>query len=179
MMKKIVFAVCSFAFAVIFAACTENPTVVGKWKSDPKVDKEKDMNVSMEMDLNLAEDKTMALDINALMDAESEETSMHMPFKMGFKGKWEASDKKMVWNATDSSQYVKFEKDSVKITFKNPELEALGDKLLKSFIENFEKELAPNMLSSFEKTDSMDYTLEGDVLKIVSAKDTIVFHRQK
>ena len=57
-------------------------------------------------------------------------------------------------------------------------MEAFGDKIIKSLIENLEKEGRKQFLGGFEKAEPMDYVLEGDVLKIVSDIDTMVFRRQ-
>ena len=121
----------------------------------------------------------MTFDVKAVMDGNEDKMSIHMPFSLGFKGTWKDMENKMVWTPTDSSQYCKFEKDSIKITFGDPTMEALGDKLVKSFTENLEKEMAPNMLKDFESSEPMDYILDGDELKIVNKNDTMVFHRQK
>ena len=178
-MKKLFFAVCSLACLALFVACTaETPSLVGQWKSDPVLNKDSSAETSMVIDINLAQDSTMTFAAKALMDSKEKEISIHMPFTVGFKGTWTDDGDEMTWNVTDSTQYCKFEKDSIKLSFGDPTMEAFADKILKSFIEVFEKEGTKQYLGGFEKAEPMDYILEGDLLKIVSDNDTILFHRQ-
>ena len=178
-MRKLFYAVCSLACMALIVACTEAaPSLVGQWKSEPVLNNDSSANTSMVIDLNLAEDSTMTFSANAVMDSKEKEMSIHMPFTMGFKGTWKDADDQMIWNVADSSQFFKFEKDSIKISFGDPTMEAFGDKIIKSLIENLEKEGRKQFLGGFEKAEPMDYVLEGDVLKIVSDIDTMVFRRQ-
>lgn len=177
-MKKLFFAVCSLACMALFVACESEPTLVGQWKSDAVVKADSSSNSSIVIDLNLAEDSTMTFDANVVMDSKEKEMSIHMPFNIGFQGTWKDAGDNMTWTPKDSSQYCKFEKDSIKLTFSDPTMEALGDKLLKSFTENFEKQGKEDFLGNYSGGEPMPYILEGDLLKIVSDKDTMVFHRQ-
>ncbi len=177
-MKKLFFAVCSLACMALFVACESEPTLVGQWKSDAIVQNDSSANSSIVIDLNLAKDSTMTFDANAVMDSQEKEVSIHMPFSIGFKGTWSAAGDIMTWTPSDSSQYCKFEKDSIKLSFGDPAMEAFGDKLLKSFTENFENQGKEDFLGSYAGGDPMPFILDGDVLKIISNKDTMVFHRQ-
>ncbi|MBP5506224.1 MAG: DUF5004 domain-containing protein [Prevotella sp.] len=178
-MKKLFFAVCSLACMALFVACAESePTLVGQWKSDAVAQNDSSTSTSIVIDLNLAKDSTLTFDANAVMDSKDKEISIHMPFNMGFEGTWSVDGEKMTWTPKDSSQYCKFEKDSVQVKFGDPTMEAFGDKIIKSFIETFEKEGSKEILGEFVTPEPMAYVLEGNVLKIVSEKDTMVFHRQ-
>ena len=163
----------------LIVACTEvAPSLVGQWKSEPVLNNDSSANTSMVIDLNLAEDSTMTFAANAVMDSKEKEISIHMPLTMGFKGTWQDAGDEMTWNVADSSQFFKFDKDSIEISFGDPTMEALSNKIIKSFVEIFEKEGSKQYLGGFEKAEPMDYVLDGDVLKIISNTDTIVFRRQ-
>ena len=178
-MRKLFYAVCSLVCMALIVACTEAaPSLVGQWKSEPVLNNDSSASTSMVIDLLLAEDSTMTFAANAVMDSREKEISIHMPFTMGFKGTWKDAGDEMTWNVADSSQFFKFDKDSIKISFGVPTMEAFGDKIIKSFLEVFEKEGSKQYLGGFEKAEPMDYVLEGDVLKIISNTDTIVFRRQ-
>lgn len=178
-MKNLFYAVCSLVCLALFVACTEEaPSLIGQWKSEPVMNNDSSSNSSMVIDINLAQDSTMTFATKAVLDSKEKEISIHMPFTAGFKGTWTDDGDEMTWNVIDSTQYCKFEKDSIQLSFGNPTMEVFADKIIKSFIEIFEKEGTKQFLGGFEKAEPMDYILEGDLLKIVSDNDTILFHRQ-
>ena len=179
-MRKLFYAVCSIACVALMVACSEQqPTLVGKWVSDTINTTEDESAVTMTMNMDLNEDSTLAVSILAVMDADQKEAKMHMPINASFSGKWADSDNKLEWIVIDSTKVVKLEQDSIKIEFGNPEMEMFKDKLIKSLVEEFEKEGSKQFIDGITSDEAMSYILNGDELKLINDKDTMIFHRQK
>ena len=179
-MRKLFYAVCSIACVALMVACSEQtPTLVGKWVSDSHEMTEKENNVTMTMNMDLNEDSTLAVKIMATMDADQDEIKMHMPLEASFSGKWADSGNKLDWIVLDSTKKVNLVKDSIKLDFGKPEMEMFKDKIVKSLVEEFEKEGGKEFVDGLTSDEAMDYILNGDELKLVNDKDTLVFHRQK
>lgn len=178
-MKKLLFAACAMG-ALMFVACTqEGPSLVGTWNSEPvvKIDSA-GSNRTTNFKFELKEDSTLASDLDIVQDLDQDGVKITMPFKVAYKGKWSTADGKLIVTPVDTTVHFELLADSMKMSFENkPEMEMFKDKLVKSLKESFDKEMGLEFSGEYLKPDTMAYTIEGDVLKLISKKDTITFKR--
>ncbi len=178
-MRKLIFVACSFVCAALMFSCTDKgPAMAGKWVSDSK-NFGNDSTATMVFTMQLNEDSTLALDVDAVMDSQESEAKIHMPFNFGFKGTWSLNEDKLTWHPTDSTSYAKLNVDSMKITFEKEEMQMFADKITKSMKENFDKEIGKEMLGKVAKEETMKYVLDGDNLTLFIDTDTLLLHRSK
>lgn len=178
-MRKLIYVACSFVFAAVLFSCADKgPALAGKWVSEGKAFGN-DSTANMVFTMNLNEDSTLALNVDAVMDSEEQGAKIHMPFNFGFKGTWSLNEDKLTWHPVDSTSYAKLLTDSMKIEFDKPEMQMFGDKIMKSMTENFEKEIGKEMLGKVAKEETMKYLLNGDDLTLYIDTDTLVLHRAK
>lgn len=182
-MRKSIFAVCALMIVAFMASCDKEPTMIGKWKAEDIKEETKNNELekaSLIYSMDLLEDSSMVLDLKATIDGtstdEGKKMTMHFPMNSGFMGKWTADETTLKWIPTDSTRYFSIDKDSMKITFDDPAMEAFADKIIKSTVENLEKEQGKEFLGELNTT--WNYKFEGDKLTLMSDKDTINFVRQ-
>ena len=181
-MRKSILAVCTLLMVAFMISCDKGPSLVGKWKAEKNQEEVKDgeaQKVSMVFAMDLLKDSSMVVDVKAVMDGSSKEMTMHLPMATGFMGKWSADETTLKWIPTDSTKYFSLDKDSLKITFKDPTMEALSDKIIKSTLEGMEKEQGKDVFGDMVKDNTWSYKLEGDKLTLIAEKDTLVFTREK
>jgi len=161
------------------AACTNGPTLVGKWKSDSLSQSEDKANFDLIYTMTLNEDSTYQTLMEADMKMEEKESAMRIPFTIAYNGKWSDLGDRFVQVPDTQTVKVEFLKDSLKIEFKDPEMAALGEKLKTTMLKTIEEEFPLKMKAAFVKADTMAYELQGDVLNCTSDGKKVVFNRVK
>ena len=181
-MKKLIVAACSFLVAALVVSCFDQaaPTLVGQWQSDKVIKNDSAAGGWMVYTMTLNEDSTMQVGIDALQETKEKGSEISIPFKMSYGGKWSDQKDNIVFTPDSSSIKMELVKDSIKIKFDDPQMEMLGDKMIKSLVESFDKEMGPSLKKEFVSgSETNAYKLEGDKLTLIMKTDTVVLNRQK
>lgn len=178
LMKKLFYYVTSAMLLVAcVAGCTNEPSLVGKWKSDSFSKLEDKTNIDMVYEMTLNADSTFQSLVAADMKMSDKDTEMRIPFNVSLSGKWSDSGTTIIQVPDTQQVKVEFVKDSLKIEFKDPDMALLGDKLKTTMMKALDEEMSPKFKGEYAKSDTVNYTLNGDVLTFISKSDTIVFKR--
>ena len=181
-MRKLFFAACAFVMAAFVVSCTESnePTLVGEWQSDKVEQNGEGVSGWMTYKMTLNADSTMSMGIDALQNIKEEKADITMPFQLSYDGKWADLKEKLVWCPDTATTKISLVQDSIKIKMGDPSMDAFADKMVKSLVENFDKEMGAQIKNeTAAEPDTNVYVLKGDELSVFTKTDTIVFHRQK
>ena len=182
-MKKLFFGALTLVCATVFVACGEKtpgePSLIGKWVSDTVV-KNEDKGVASQLNIiEFKEDSTMTRDMKMSFSMEEKGMKMVLPFEVGYNAKISIADHKIICTGDSASFHFKMEKDSVKVTSEDPTTQALAEKMITSLVKNAENEFGGKIKEGAMTTDTISYSFEGEVLKMVSDGDTLVLRRAK
>lgn len=177
MKKMFQYVASAVVFMACIAACTSEPTLIGKWKSDSFSKDEDKAKMSMAYEMTLNEDNTFQTAVKADMSMIDKDSELKIPFNVSLSGKWSDLGDRIVQIPDSQSVKLEFVKDSLKIKFKDPEMEAVADKLKETMLKAIDEEMKGKLSADFAKADTSAYKLEGNVLKICSENDTVVFNR--
>lgn len=186
-MRKLFYASIALLCMTIVAACSgsgsaggssESDPMVGKWqlKKDIEENNGQSMKATWVMDLNA--DKTMASNIDVLVEGSQNGFSMKLPLSMGFEGTWSTADDMLTISADSATTKLNIDKDKVEIKFDNPKLEAMADVLKEAAFGSISKNMQGNMLNNFIGKDAVRYQVDGSKLLLFTTKDTLVFEKQ-
>ena len=73
------------------AGCTNEPSLVGKWKSDSFSKLEDKTNIDMVYEMTLNADSTFQSLVAADMKMSDKDSEMRIPFNVSLSGKWSDS----------------------------------------------------------------------------------------
>ena len=188
-MRKLFYASIALLCMTIAAACggsgsgsaggsSESDPMVGKWqlKKDIEENNGQSMKATWVMDLNA--DKTMASNIDVLVEGSQKGFSMKLPMSMGFEGTWSTADDMLTISADSATTKLNIDKDKVEIKFDDPKLEAMADMMKEATFGSISKNMQGNMLNNFIGKDAVRYQVDGSKLLLFTTKDTLVFEKQ-
>ena len=164
--------------AIFFVSCSNEPTLVGKWQmKKSQVEPKQKIESTWVMDLKA--DNTVTMDIDMLLEGESEGFSMKLPMTLGFGGNWASTDKTFVITADTTTTKFAIDKEKMEFKFTKAEMEAFNEKIKTTVLGQMEGSMKKSMMMQYLGKDTMTYVLNGDKLQIFDKKDTLNFERVK
>ena len=185
-MKKIIESSIAIVCLAVLTACsgggigggsaTPQENIVGKWKSQNSKT-ELGGKIETTINLDMKADKTMSMDLEAVLDGEQKGIKMKIPMSMGFDGKWDATSDKVVWTPDTATSHFSVNKDSIVLELKDSKLNALANMLKDMLADELAKSRKSKMMINYAPKDSMSYFFENSDLVIVSGNDTLRFKK--
>lgn len=155
---------------------TQEESIVGKWKSQIS---KSEMGGKIETTINLEmkADKTMNMDVVAVLDGEQKGIKIKVPMNMGYDGKWDATSEKVVFTPDTTTAHFSVNKHSLVIELKDSKLNAMANMVKDMLADELAKNNKSKMMVRYTPNDSMAYFLDNSELLLITNKDTLRFKR--
>lgn len=155
---------------------TQEESIVGKWQSQISKS-EKGGKFETTINLEMKADKTMNMDVVAVLDGEQSGIKIKVPMNMGYDGKWDATSDKLLFTPDTTTAHFSVNKDSIVLELKDPMLNAMANMVKNQLADELSKNKKTSMMVNYAPNDSIPYILDKSELVLITNKDTLRFKR--